>query len=109
MDDFKIIYRLLKAIIAYEKAEEKTLEYFTPERMKTTAENRDRLLIKLMKSGYVEGICTSAGIDNFPDEVVIWNCFSPSITIKGMEYLEDNSMMKKAAALVKGIRDMLPM
>ena len=33
---------------------------------------------------------------------------SMGITLKGLEYLEENSAMKKAAALIKGIKDTIP-
>ena len=31
----------------------------------------------------------------------------PKLTIKGMQYLEENSMMKKAYNLLKGIREII--
>ena len=32
----------------------------------------------------------------------------PGITLKGLEYLAENSFMKKAANLAKGIKDIIP-
>ena len=32
----------------------------------------------------------------------------PEITLKGLEYLEENSLMKKAANLAKGIKETIP-
>lgn len=32
----------------------------------------------------------------------------PEITLKGMEYLEENSLMKKSADIAKGIKDIVP-
>jgi len=32
----------------------------------------------------------------------------PEITLKGLEYLEENTLMKKAANLAKGIKDTIP-
>lgn len=32
----------------------------------------------------------------------------PRITPKGIEYLQDNNMMKKAANFLKGVKDMTP-
>ncbi|MEE1527277.1 MAG: YjcQ family protein [Blautia sp.] len=31
--------------------------------------------------------------------------YNPFITLKDLEYLEENSMMKKAAGIAKGIKD----
>lgn len=105
MEDFKIIYRILNAIIAYEKAEEKDLIRFSPEVLKTTAENRDRLITKLVKDGYVDGMTIISGIDNAPAPVILWHSSNPTITIKGMEYLEQNSMMQKAKHIARDIID----
>lgn len=33
---------------------------------------------------------------------------APVITLKGLEYLNDNTFMKKAANALKGIKDVIP-
>ena len=107
MEDFRIIYRILKAIVEYEKAEEPSLLYFEPERLKTTAENRDRLILKLVDAGYIKGIYTIDDIDGQTKPVIIWNRSTPTITVEGMQYLEENSMMRKVANALKGIGETL--
>lgn len=32
----------------------------------------------------------------------------PHITLQGLEYLQENSLMKKAAAFVKGVKEIVP-
>ena len=103
MDDFKIIYRILKAIQNYETAEIKTLEHFMPDILKTTKENRDRLILKLIDAGYVTGFRVVQEIDGLESPAIIWESSNPSITIKGLEYLEDNTMMKRVKETLKGI------
>ena len=108
MEDFKIIYRILKAIKHYEMAEIKTLEHFTPDMLKTTKENRDRLILKLIDAGYVTGFRVVQKIDGLESPVILWETSNPSVTIKGLEYLEDNSMMKKVKETLKGIANVVP-
>lgn len=50
--------------------------------------------------------------------VEVWSSFDcghpkislsrPEITIKGLEYLEQNSLMKRAAEMAKGIKEIVP-
>lgn len=107
-EDFRTIYRILKAVRSYELAEEGSLLWFEPERLKTTAENRDRLVLKLIDKGYLKGFHIIRDIDGQTKPVIVWRDSSPEITIEGMEYLEENGLMKKAAELVRGIREVLP-
>lgn len=63
------------------------------------------LLEKLNEDGYIEGIVVIRS-DTGPALVRKTNTFR--ITPKGIEYLQENSMMKKAAAAVKEIAESLP-
>ena len=66
-----------------------------------------RIIAMLANEGYLTGI-------------EIWNSFDcgcgylkvalcrPEITIKRLEYLEQNSLMKKAAEMAKGIKEIVP-
>ena len=62
-------------------------------------------LISFAKEGYVDGTCVTQ-IDNLPMSLI--DLYNPSITLKGLEYLEENSLMKKAAKLAKGIAEVIP-
>ena len=68
-------------------------------------ENRWAALLKMLAdSGYIEGV----QIYQPADGGIIVNFIHPRITLKGLEYLEENSMMKKAYRIAKGIKDVLP-
>ena len=108
MEEFRVIYRLLKAVAAYERAEEKSLLWFEPDRLRTTVRERDRLAVKLLRAGYIAGLNVLDDIDNQMAPVVLWNASRPEITLAGMEYLEENSLMRRAAALAREIRQILP-
>ena len=58
----------------------------------------------LANEGYVNGISVKYGAQG--DIVVTVN--NPRITLKGIEYLNENSLMKKAANIAKGIVDVVP-
>lgn len=86
-------------------------EEFDPDAISATrlkiSENRlNKLLIMLVKDGYIDGVTVKQSVLSSAPEVRIES--SASITLKGLEYLEDNSMMKKAANFVKGIADVIP-
>lgn len=59
----------------------------------------DKILKMLVDNGYVNGIAHRPNINS----VQILD--SVSITLKGLEYLEENSLMQKASDVAKGIID----
>lgn len=54
----------------------------------------------IVDNGYVEGIRI---IECMGAKIPMIKMYAPTITLAGLEYLEENSMMKKVANLVKGI------
>lgn len=64
-----------------------------------------RLMALLVNEGYITGV----------DAWNVMNCdylrvamTRPEITLKGLEYLVENSFMKKAANLARGIAEIIP-
>ena len=103
MDNFKIIYKILRYIndcLQYEEFDE---EHFTAAYFGISNPLFLNLLKMLVDENYVKGIriitnkCGS-------DFVLI----EPRLTLAGMEYLENNTMMKKAYRFLKGIKDVTP-
>lgn len=103
MDNFKIIYKILKIL-------EKAMDYDEFDKSLISAEvlgitqNRWESIMKMLQnSGYIEGVSyiRSMGMRGI-------KLINPRITLKGLEYLEENSFMKKAAAIAKGISDLIP-
>lgn len=103
MDNFKIIYKILKSLEASLDFEETDVSAISPEKLGVTKARWEQLLIMMQDEGYIKGIvCTrSAG----EDKRHIVELIKPVITLKGLEYLSENSFMKKAANLAKGIKD----
>lgn len=105
MDNFVVIYRILKALEASMDFEEFDERLISPEKLGITKERRDKLLIQMQKEGYISGISVVQYVNLASPSVDIPN--SISITIKGLEYLAENSLMKKAANLAKGVAEIL--
>lgn len=105
MDNFVVIYRILKALEASMDFEEFDEQLISPERLGITKERRDKLLIQMQKEGYISGISVVQYVNLASPSVDIPN--SISITIKGLEYLAENLLMTKAANLAKGVAEIL--
>ena len=105
MDDFKIIYKILKAMEVAMDLEEFDTKTISKEALNLTEARWCRIIAMLVNEEYITG-------------VEVWNSFDcghpkialsqPEITIKGLEYLEQNSQMKKAAEMAKGIKEIVP-
>lgn len=105
MDDFKVIYRILRYLQASMEVDEFDQEALSPSRLKVSQVHIDSLLIMMQDAGYITGVRTQQTLsDSRPH--IIHPCI-PRITIKGLEYLEENSMMHKAGNLIKGISEII--
>ena len=105
MEDFHIIYRVLKFLQQSMDFEEFDSESFTAERFGTNQYRFEALLIELQDSGYIKGLHIVQYIRQ-PEH--IQQPLRPKITLKGLEYLNENSLMKQAAAFAKGIKEIVP-
>lgn len=103
MENFKIIYKILKSIeesMDYEIFDENVI---SPGYLGVSKERWKALIIELLDNGYITGILKVPVMGDRVDLKII----KPKLTIKGMQYLEENSMMKKAYNLLKGIREII--
>ena len=100
MDNFTVIYKILKVLeksMDYEEFDDRAI---SPEVLNVSKERRDKLLIEMQREGYITGL----KVDNFIGTgKFIREPLKIAITIKGLEYLEENSFMKKAANTAKGV------
>lgn len=95
MNDFKVMAKILAAVKECEHAREINPMLFDVDFLKTDEATRDSLIVKLQKDGYVEGFFIIDDIDNQPYPMVRIDASSPSITIKGMTFIEENKPLKK--------------
>ena len=82
MDNFKVIYKILKLLEEAMDQDEFDINLLSPDLLGVTENHRNGLSgVKLSK---------------------------PAITLKGLQYLEENSMMKKVSGILKGIKETIP-
>ncbi len=104
-DMFKIIYVILTELYEAKKAGEKIdTEAISSERLGIPSGYLADIIIELIDNGYVKGVSyrvTKSG-----------RVFSPiedmSVTLAGVEYLQENSMMKKVHEALKNVKDIVP-
>lgn len=106
MDNFKIIYQILKALEVSMDYEAVDINKISPERFKITQNRWDKLMIMLYKSGYIDGIVIDASL--YSGSEYICEPINPTITLLGLEYLSENTTMKNVAKALKGIKDTIP-
>jgi len=95
----KSIYRILATLLKYSGRKDFDNELISAERLKLSYEEWEQLIIMLRKKGYVEGVVyTQTLSDRFPRIVDISMI---AITLDGIEYVEENSTMKKIGNALK--------
>ena len=104
-ENFKAIYTILRKLERAMDCQEFDSESISANTLGITRERWKRIIEMLVVSGYVTGITVSRDMGN---DINI-GFVSPTITLKGLEYLEENALMQRAYKTAKGIRDLLPM
>lgn len=89
----KSIYRILATLLKYAGREDFDNQLISAEKLKMSYSEWEQLMILLQKKGYVDGVIyTQTLSDRFPKVADISHV---SITLDGIEYVEENSTMKK--------------
>lgn len=104
MDNFSIIYRILRYLEKAMDYDEPDLDFISHERLGITEQRWVAIMEMLVREGYVDGI----GIKRSADGEIAISISSPRITLRGLEYLKENSLMRKAANIAKGISELIP-
>lgn len=89
MSEFQTIYQILIALVKAMETGELDKDRISTSTLGVSENKRRELIILLAEEGYIKGL---------EDDNI-------KITLKGIEYLEDNSMMKKAANSAKSVID----
>jgi hypothetical protein len=89
-DNFKIVYRLLRFLDESADWEEFPHERFKADCFDVTRPRWELLLAQLAKANYIDGLTVSGN-------------YSIHVTRPRITYLQENSLMIKAANLAKGI------
>lgn len=105
MDNFKIIYKILKILEKSMDVEEFDRTLLSADALGLSEPKWSRIIAMLANNGYISGVSVWNAMDCQYPRVALGR---PEITLKGLEYLEENSLMRKAADLAKGIKDIVP-
>ena len=105
MNNFTVIYKILKYLEKALDAEEFDENAISAEKLKISQTRLEQLLIMMQNEGYIKGLVIARTLSDTKFHII--EPMNPEITIRGLEYLAENSMMKKAAALLKGAADLI--
>ena len=106
VDNFKIIYKILKYLEASLDSNVIDVEPVSAEQLRISYERWTALLMLLQEEGYISGLRFTQTMSDSRAELLQPVC--PMITLKGLEYIAENGMMQKAGKLLKGIKEIVP-
>lgn len=103
VDNFRMVYKILSALEAGMDLEAINSEEISAERLGITKERWNKYIEMMADVGYIKGI----EIKQYLTGTVI-DAAGIQITLKGLEYLQENSIMRKMYNAAKGISEIIP-
>ena len=104
MDNFKIIYKILSVLEKSMDLENVDIERISSNNLGISQQRWNKYMEMLLDAGYIKGVTIQkyvTGETNVDAEDI-------RITLKGLEYLSENSIMQKMYKAAKGIKDLIP-
>lgn len=101
MDNFLVIYRILQYLEKAMDYDEADTDYISAEYLGLTEQRWLSIMEMLTKEGYIAGFI----VERSADGEVCLSFTDIRITLKGLEYLQENSLMRKAADVAKLITE----
>ena len=104
MDNFKIIYKILSVLEKSMDLENVDIERISSNNLGISQQRWNKYMEMLLDAGYIIGVTIQkyvTGETNVDAEDI-------RITLKGLEYLSENSIMQKMYKAAKGITDLIP-
>ena len=104
MDNFKIIYKILSVLEKSMDLENVDIERISSNNLGISQQRWNKYMEMLLDAGYIKGVTIQkyvTGETNVDAEDI-------RITLKGLEYLRENSIMQKMYKTAKGITDLFP-
>lgn len=99
MDNFKIIYKILRELEKNMGNEDFDVGIISAGKMKISFEKWEQLLILMQDDGYIKGLVLSTELGKMYRHIA--EPIKPQITIKGLEYLANNSTIAKAKEMLR--------
>lgn len=103
MDNFRVIYRILRYLEKALDYDEPNMDCISAKALKLSDQRWVALMEMLSKEGYIDSFSVQRTVDGS----ILISSSTPRITLKRLEYLQENSLMKKAAELAKGVADII--
>ena len=104
MESLTLMYKILRALEKAMKLEEFDPAMIGPEALGVNQALWEKCLKLLVKDGYVDGV----EFKEYISGACILRLDAAHITMRGLEYLEENGTMRKIANALKGIKDAVP-
>ena len=104
MDNFKAVYKILSALEKAMDLPEFDIMQVGPETLGVSSERWARYLEMMSDVGYIKGVAIKRDILG---ETRV-DATDARITLKGLEYLQENSIMQKVYRAAKGVKEITP-
>ena len=104
VDNFKAVYKILAALEKAMDRPEFDIMQVGPDTLGVTPERWSRYLEMMADVGYIKGVSIRRDILG---EIRV-DAKEIRITLKGLEYLQENSVMRKIYNAAKGITEIVP-
>lgn len=104
MDNFKAVYKILAALERAMDREYADIETFDHQALNVSEARWIRYMEMLADVGYVKGVRINRDITGTRNI----DCSEIQITLKGLEYLQENTVMRKIHRSVKGVTELIP-
>ncbi len=104
MDNFSMIYKILSVLEKSMDLEEPDTERISAENLRVSPERWNKYIEMLADAGYIKGV----SLKRYSDGELQVNIDEIRITLKGLEYLSENTIMQRMYKAAKGITDLIP-
>lgn len=104
MDNFKAVYRILTALERAMDLTEFDVSQIGPEALGVSQQRWARYIEMMQDVGYIKGALIKESISG--DLIV--DAREMRITLKGLEYLQENGIMQRIYRTAKGIKEITP-
>lgn len=104
MDNFKAVYKILSALEKAMDCPEFDIEQVGSDALGVSRERWSRYVEMMTDVGYIKGVTITKYITG--DTEI--DASGVRITLKGLEYLQENSIMRKIYNAAKGLKEITP-
>lgn len=104
MDNFKAVYRILSTLEKAMDLPEFDIDQIGPAALCVGEERWARYIEMMADAGYIKGVSIRRSING----ALMVDAQDMRITLKGLEYLQGNSIMQQMYKIAKGIKEVVP-